>query len=408
MTTIYGTQVTAYYTAAQAAFAAGGAPLNIAGGSVVVGDGNGVVPLLSQLIANGGCLNPIAGSGAAVASVALDPANSAQIDISIVVPATVNGVETGPFTVREFAIYDALGNLCAVGVTNLEKSTSSQGQIADLAWTASIVTAVAGAVIVTPPSSGFATVAQVQTFFDANLPTAAAPLTQTSTTNPQGWVERVFGIRPASQPADPVTAPEDAAATGYGRPASAAEFSSGTPLAGGFPFPWPTIGQVHAALNAIIASIAAIPILGAATTTALGLGRIATTAEAIAGVTAPSTPAPAWLTPEDLSAALTPLKSAIYVKAWGVVRSGVLVAGAGVSGMSVSGTVYGFTLPAGLVPDADYAVIAMASDGGSAGNWVSLVETASQSPTGFAIEGWDLYLGAPYGFGSDFSFVILH
>ncbi len=149
-TTIYGTQVTAYYTAAQAAFAAGGAPLNIAGGSVVVGDGNGVVPLLSQLIANGGCLDPIAGSGASVASVALDPTNSAQIDISIVVPATVNGVETGPFTVREFAIYDALGNLCAVGVTNLEKSTSSQGQIADLAWTASIVTAVAGAVIVTP------------------------------------------------------------------------------------------------------------------------------------------------------------------------------------------------------------------------------------------------------------------
>ena len=268
-TVIYGTQVTPYYTA----FAAGGAPLNIAGGSVIVGDGNGVVPLLSQLIANGGCLDPIAGTGASIASVALNSTNSAQIDISIVVPATVNGVETGPFTVREFAIYDALGNLCAVGVTNLEKSTSGQGQIADLAWTASIVTAVAGAVIVTPPSSGFATVAQVQTFFNANLPTAAAPLTQTNTTNPQGWVERVFGIRPASQPVDPVTAPEDAAATGYGRPASAAEFSSGTPFGGGFTFPWPTLQQVHAALSAIAALIAAIPAYVSGTAITVDSGR---------------------------------------------------------------------------------------------------------------------------------------
>ncbi len=121
--------------------------------------------------------------------------------------------------------------------------------------------------------------AQVQTFFDANLPTATAPLTQTSTTNPQGWVERVFGIRAASQPADPVTAPEDAAATGYGRPASAAEFSGGTPFAGGFAFPWPTIEQVHAALSAIIASIAAIPayVLGTPSPSTAPITSISTT-----------------------------------------------------------------------------------------------------------------------------------
>jgi len=92
----------------------------------------------------------------------------------------------------------------------------------------------------------------------ANLPDCTAPLTKTDTLRPSGWLFRVFGIAPASQPSDAVTPTKSANAMGSGRPASAQEWANGAPTAGGFAWPWPTLQQVTAALAAILAQIAAL------------------------------------------------------------------------------------------------------------------------------------------------------
>jgi hypothetical protein len=256
-TQTYATQPTAYYLAAQAAFAAGGPALDIAGGTLVVGDGNGAVPAISALIAANGVTHEV-WRGQTIQSVSMDANNAAQLDIQCEVPAAIGGAEIGPFTVTEFAILDVLGNCCIVGTTSsLQKTVSSQGQTSDLTWIAAVACAV-GAVTLTPPTGGFASMAQVEAAFNANLPSCAVPLTKTDTPNAGGWIERVFGIEPASQPADPVTATTSAAAMGSGRPASAAEWAAGAPTAGGFAWPWPTLQQVAGALAAIVNSITAL------------------------------------------------------------------------------------------------------------------------------------------------------
>ncbi len=248
-TQIYATQVTQYFLNAVAAFEAGGAALNIAGGTLVVGDGNGSVPALSTLIADNGVTHEV-WRGQTISSVSIDGVTPNQLDIECVIPAAINGVEIGPFSVTEFAILDALGNCCVVGTTNLQKTVSAQGQTSDLAWIAAIVLSAAGAVTVTPPSAGFATMTQVIQGVNANLPSCVAPLTKTDTVNPVGWIDRIFGIVKASQPAD-ATAASDAAAMGVGRAATAAEFAAGAPEVGGFSWPWPTLQQIFAALAAL-------------------------------------------------------------------------------------------------------------------------------------------------------------
>ncbi len=256
-TQIYATQVTAYYLAALASYEAGGAALNIAGGTLLVGDGNGSVPSISALIAANGVTHQV-WSGQTINSVSVDPSNPNQLDIACEIPAAIGGAEIGPFNVTEFAILDVTGACCVVGTTNLQKTTSGEGQTSDLAWIAAIVCSVAGSVTVTPPSAGYATMAQVIAGYDANLPGVAAPITKTDTVNSAGWTNRVIGIASASQPADPVTPTWSAAALGAGRPASAAEYVAGAPTGGGFAWPWPTLQQVAASFASAASAIAAI------------------------------------------------------------------------------------------------------------------------------------------------------
>jgi hypothetical protein len=259
-TQVYATQVTQYFLAAQAAYqAAGGTgtPLNIAGGTLVVGDGNGAVPSISALVATNGVTHEV-WRGNTINSVSVDANNADQLDIACEIPAAIGGAEIGPFNVTEFAILDALGNCCVVGTTNLQKTVSAQGQTSDLAWTAAVAYSVAGSVVVTPPTAGYATMNQVEAAFNANLPTCVAPLTKSDVTNPGGWTARTFGVAAASQPADVVTPTTSANAMGVGRPASAAEFAAGAPTAGGFAWPWPTLQQVAGAFAAIAATIASL------------------------------------------------------------------------------------------------------------------------------------------------------
>ncbi|MGA2491850.1 MAG: phage tail protein [Roseiarcus sp.] len=257
MTQTYANTTTQYFNDLIAAAQAGGAAVNLAGGTLVVGDGNGAVPALSALVAANGVTHEV-WRGAVIQGVSIDPDAANQIDVAVDIPASSGGAEIGPFTVREFAILDALGNCCVVGTTNLEKTISSQGQTSDLAWTVAVVVASTNAVVITPPTAGYATMAQVIAGYDANLPDCVAPITKTDTPLANGWLRRVFGISPASQPADVVTPTTSAAAMGSGRPASAAEYAAGAGTAGGFAWPWPTLQQVAAEFASVMNSIAAV------------------------------------------------------------------------------------------------------------------------------------------------------
>jgi len=257
MTQVYATQTTQYFDNLIAAAQAGGSPANLTGGTLAVGDGNGAVPTISALIAAGGVTHEV-WRGQVIQSVTVDPNAANQIDVAVDIPASSGGAEIGPFNVTEFAILDATGACCIVGTTNLEKTVSSQGQTSDLAWIAAVVVASTSAVTITPPNGAFATMAQVIAGYDSNLPGVAAPITKTDTTNSGGWINRIIGISAAAQPGDPVLPTSSAAATGAGRPASAAEYAAGAGTAGGFAWPWPTLQQVAASFAAMAATIAAL------------------------------------------------------------------------------------------------------------------------------------------------------
>lgn len=251
MTTVYATRVTEYFAGRVAAYQAGsGSKANFPAGTLVVGDGNGAVPTVSAMLAAGGVTHEV-WRGQTIGSVQIDPDNPQQIDIECVVPAALGEVEIGPFMIREFAILDETGALCVVGTTLLEKTTSAQGQISDLAWIAAIVVTSADAVIVTPPGAGFASKADVTIEVTDRMPTATAPLTQADTNDSLGRLHRAFGLRAARQPVSGAIAEADA--SGYGRPATDAEFAAGAAAAGGFPWPWPTLQQVKSALAGIVA-----------------------------------------------------------------------------------------------------------------------------------------------------------
>jgi hypothetical protein len=345
MTTLYATEVTQAFLNRQAAIDASGAgpnplpPFNFVGGTLAVGDGNGAVPTLSTLLAQNGLTHQV-WSGQTITGVNQDGQAANQIDIQCVIPDMVNGVEVGGFTIREFAIWDELGNLCVLGITNIEKTTSQQGQLNTVMFVAAIVVSNTANVVITPPSANFVTMVEVENAFNANLPTAAAPLTQTDTQTPTGWIRRVFGLRPASKPAG--GAPfSDALNTGYGRPATDAEFVAGA-SAGGFAWPWATLAQIKSAIGAIPAIPGALaPLIFdaannrygalAATTGAFGVGRVATADEAKSGVTTIGTPAPAFVTPEGLLSAIgAPGVTPPKIYAWGFINaSGVMLAGGG-------------------------------------------------------------------------------
>lgn len=253
--TTYGTQVTVFYTQRDAAILASGAspnpapPFDFVQGTLIVGDGNGGVPTLTQLIGNGGVLNEV-WRGKTISAVNQDANAANQIDIQCVVPDLdpVTGNPIGGFWIREFAILDETGQLCVVGTINVEKLLPSQGALNTLVWFAAIKISSTNNVTITPPSANFASMGEVENAINTHQPDCQAPLTKTDTTDSAGWLKRIFGLRPASMPAAPAQGQQlsDVNNTGYGRPATDAEVTAGGPAANTFQLPWVTIPQLVA------------------------------------------------------------------------------------------------------------------------------------------------------------------
>jgi len=415
---VYATQVTAYYLARDAAITASGssgspaAPFNFIAGNFAVGDGGGTVPALSTLIATGALVNEV-WSGETISGVAQDTTSANQIDITCVVPDTQGGVEVGGFTIREFAVYDELGHLCVVGVTNIEKTLSTEGQINTIMLVVAIATASTNNVVITPPTANFMTQAQVDAEITALMPTANAPLTRTITVDTLSREHAAFGIVNASEPAaDPPSAPQDLAALGAGRPATAGEFAAFAPTAGRFAWPWPTLQQLGALVTYLQGLISAIHIPGAltplflsggnyqisaATNATVGVGRSATTTEATTGVTNTSVNGPAWITPEELAPAVAGAFPAHCVAA-GLVSSGSLVFADGISSVTASsggGFLLTFAFSHAL-PDTNYCVVLTLE-----GSTYAFEYAITRSTTQFVVNG-------PFGSAYLLHFAVFH
>ena len=246
-------------SAAILAAAGGSSPLpeiNFMNATVILGDGNvggsgPTVPAISTLQASGAVTHEV-WRGTIVQAVTIDPANSNQVDILCVVPAVDgSGAEIGPFWATEFIVTDELGTAMLAGTTLMPKLVTANGSAVDLAFIASVGLSL-GTVVLTPPSAAFCTMAQVEAKWNAHLPTAVTPLTQTDATASDGWTERVFGVHLAAKPADAVTDAGSIAALGATRAASDAEFAAGTAAgASTFKTPYPTLEQIAAALLAL-------------------------------------------------------------------------------------------------------------------------------------------------------------
>jgi hypothetical protein len=216
--------------------------------TVRIGDGNGGVPNLSDIVAGGRLVRQV-WSGQIVQSVTTNQSNAAQVDILCVIPAIdASGVEIGPFWVTEFIITDELGAPMLAGVTVAPKFTTQEGAAVDLAFIASVGYS-EGAVILAAPTAAFVTALQVAQMINAHQPTAQAPVTQTDTLGVDGWLRRVFGLRPARQPSADVA---EADATGFGRVATDAEFAAGQAAAtAAFKCPWPSLAQIKTAISSV-------------------------------------------------------------------------------------------------------------------------------------------------------------
>lgn len=247
------TKATAHYLARLAAARAGGPQVDFTQGIVRVGDGNGAVPAISDLLTAGDVLHEV-GTGSWVNAVNVNAEDPTQTDILVVIPTVSGGAEIGPFYVTEYAITDETGQICLVGTTLMAKFVSStNGATSDIAFIASEKES-NGNVILTPPSANFVTANDVELMINAHQPTATAPLTQTDTMNPQGWLSRVFGLRPSAKPAEPAAGAQvvDGGATGFGRPATDAEFAAGAGNGAAFNWPWPTLQQIKNALTNLV------------------------------------------------------------------------------------------------------------------------------------------------------------
>ncbi|MCC3246135.1 phage tail protein [Methylocystis sp. WRRC1] len=237
-TVVVSTKATQHYLNRIAAAQAGGTPVNFTQGEVIVGDGNGEIPLISALLAAGGVIHEV-GRGSWVQGVTVNPTDAAQVDILCVVPAVDgSGEEIGPFWVTEYAITDENGDVCLVGTTAMAKFVSANGGLSDLAWIAAEKVS-NGNVILTPPSAAFATILDVILMINAHHPRVQLPLERVDTMLSNGWLDVLYRIRAATS-----------ALTGYGRQATDAEFAAGQAAAGPgvFQFPWPSIQQVKNAI----------------------------------------------------------------------------------------------------------------------------------------------------------------
>lgn len=233
--TVYATKVSAAYIARRQAAQAGGSQVNFLAGQVILGDGNGSVPAISDLVAAGGVIHEV-WRGAVVTAVTIDAANPAQVDVRFVVPSSVGG-----FWVREFVVTDEFGAVCIYGTTNVEKTSAAQGQTSDLSMIAAIAESDTAVVVLSPPSADFVTIGAMQAAINAHQPTGEEPLYVQDTTF-QGWLQRVFRIRRATQ-----------TQIGVERPATDAEFAAG--VGGASPWPWPTLAQIKSALQSIASAL---------------------------------------------------------------------------------------------------------------------------------------------------------
>ena len=229
--TVYATKVSAAYIARRQAAQAGGAQVNFLAGQIVLGDGNGAVPAISDLVAAGGVIHEV-WRGSVITSVAVDSANPAQVDVRAVIPSSVGG-----FWVREFCILDENGVACIYGQTLVEKTSAAQGQTSDLSLVAAIAESDTGVVVLSPPSADYATQAALQSAINGHQPTAEDPLYASDTIS-SGWLQRLFRIH-HSTPTQ----------IGVERPANDAEFAAGVGSAS--PWPWPTLAQIKSALQAL-------------------------------------------------------------------------------------------------------------------------------------------------------------
>lgn len=240
------TKATAHYLARLAASRAGGTEVDFTQGTVILGDGNGDIPPIADLITAGNVLHEVA-RGSWVQGVEVNPTDDAQTDVLVVVP-TVDGNnnEIGPFWVTEYAITDENGAVCLVGTTAIPKLVTANGGLTEVAFIAAEKES-NGDVVLTPPSAAFATLYQLMLAINANHVDVTAPLAKTDTILPSGYLQRILSLPPASKPAeaDPTV---DTANRGWGRPATDIEFAAGLSK-GGFAHPWPRLQQVRAALD---------------------------------------------------------------------------------------------------------------------------------------------------------------
>ncbi|HRY03648.1 MAG TPA: phage tail protein [Beijerinckiaceae bacterium] len=294
-----------HYLERDAATTAGGTPINFMAGTLIVGDGNGGLPVVSDLVAAGGVLHEV-WRGSGIVAVNPNAQNPAQYDIHCVIPATdANGVEIGPFWVSEFCITDENGVPAIVGVMAQLKSTAAANNApSDLAWIAAVAAGV-GNVVVSPPSSGFTTNSEVIENINRLDVVGVSPISVVRTLV-NGIARFAVSLRAARQPAAGVAETD---ATGYGRPATDAEFAAGV-SAGGFQWPWATLAQIKNALASVSIYGVTAPLtrtdatkkygISNATTAAVGALRMATAAEVAARATSPTGGGPCAVRPEDI------------------------------------------------------------------------------------------------------------
>lgn len=214
----------------------------LAGGSVpqfvefAVGDGNGVVPALSDL-GNGLVHETWRGL---VQSYGLNQTNSSQIDVYCMIPDSA-----GSLSIREVGVFDENGDQVWAGVCNLIKPSADEGVPANFSFVIEIPVASGVAVPLSTTTEDFATIAYVDAKFGAlqiELPGAERGVTYEASGNLYRGV--------IAQPNQ----------IGVGRPATDAEFAAGAVAIDALTSkPWVTPQQARAMRLAIEGEIPVVP-----------------------------------------------------------------------------------------------------------------------------------------------------
>lgn len=214
----------------------------LAGGSVphfvefAVGDGNGVVPALSD---QGLGLVHETWRGL-VQSYGLNPSNSSQLDVYCMIPDSA-----GALNIREIGLFDENADQVWAGVCNLIKPSAEEGVPANFSFVIEIPVASGVAVPLSTTTEDFATIAYVDATF-ASLQIEIPGADRGVTYDTQG--NKYRGV---------IAQPD---AVGVGRPATDNEVASGAAAVGALTSkPWVTPQQLKAIREAIESEIPAVP-----------------------------------------------------------------------------------------------------------------------------------------------------